>query len=745
MKINIPILFLFLICAPLTVLSQTTRYVATTGNNTGNNCTNPGNPCETIIHALNEATSNDIIELAPGEYTQSQSGGLLIQKSITIQGADRETTFIQAHAQPNQAGHRTINIASLPIEVIITDVTIRNGVASGSGISGRGGGVYYDFDINNPGTLEISNARFVNNTARVGGGIFVASESSPFLETIIFQDNNATERGGAIYLYTNSQPVINNTVFNTNSAGISGGAIYAGSSHITFVDCNFSSNYASLGCSAVAFQSGSTGTITGGSFQSHQTAGSGGAICIDGGSSPEFSSVEFTNNEALGGQGGAVHIVNNSSPIFNNVSFTNNQAVGTESEDGGGAIFINTNSEPEFIDVLFSNNTAHYNGGAVLSFTSTAIFVNTQFSANNAGFWGGAMANMNGSSPTLENVIFEENTAASFGGGMINVNGSSPDLNEIQFIENTAVAGGGMVNYGSCSPQMSNVFFIGNTGQEGGGGMYNLDNSHPEIVNTVFADNTATEINLGNGAGIYNENSSPYILNTTFSKNQATGGNSAGGGMANYGTSAPIIFNTIFWDNLAAAGNEIFNNNSASASLHFSLYANETGDIIQGAGFTCSDCLNENPLFSNPGNNHFQLMENSPAINAGDPNTALMPFPTNGNGDYIDVLGNPRVFDNIIDIGAYEWNDNLSIADSNNQFPSVALYPNPVTDVLYIQSEKEVQQMVLVNLLGQSFPLSHKKYDENTFSVNMSGYNSGIYMLKIFLEGQIGTYKFIKQ
>lgn len=315
MKITKPLLFFLLMCLSTVAMSQTTRYVSPTGNNSGNDCTNPGNPCETIAHALWEADPNDIIELEPGAYTNS-GNSLLIQKSITIQGEDRETTFIQAHEQPNTASNRVISISGLAIDVIIKNVTIRNGVATGSGTAGRAGGLYYIYDENNPGTLEIDQVRFANNTARVGGGIFVTSNATPVIKNTVFNDNSATERGGAMYLYLNSEPIIDNVVFNVNSAGITGGAIYANASNPSMTYCNFSSNYASSGCGAIAFQSGSGGGLTGGGFYYHQVSGNGGAVCIDGGSNPNFSFVQFENNEAIGGNGGAVHIVNNSSPSF---------------------------------------------------------------------------------------------------------------------------------------------------------------------------------------------------------------------------------------------------------------------------------------------------------------------------------------------------------------------------------------------------------------------------------------------
>lgn len=59
------------------------RFVATTGNNTGNDCTDPANPCATLTHAVSQAKDGDIINLAAGTY---HTPGILIDKELKIKG-----------------------------------------------------------------------------------------------------------------------------------------------------------------------------------------------------------------------------------------------------------------------------------------------------------------------------------------------------------------------------------------------------------------------------------------------------------------------------------------------------------------------------------------------------------------------------------------------------------------------------------------------------------------------------------
>ena len=61
-----------------------TRYVAPSGEDAFNNCTDQTQPCVTIAQAVSQANPGDTLDLAAGTYTLSMS--LLIDKALTIQG-----------------------------------------------------------------------------------------------------------------------------------------------------------------------------------------------------------------------------------------------------------------------------------------------------------------------------------------------------------------------------------------------------------------------------------------------------------------------------------------------------------------------------------------------------------------------------------------------------------------------------------------------------------------------------------
>jgi hypothetical protein len=275
-----------------------------------------------------------------------------------------------------------------------------------------------------------------------------------------------------------------------------------------------------------------------------------------------------------------------------------------------------------------SDNTYHVvtgsgtNATAVLDgFTITGGNANSS-SANSSG---GGMYNSIGS-PLLLNVTFSGNSSDSYGGGMLNAS-SSPTLVNVTFSRNSAGSSGGMLNHRS-SPTLVNVTFSGNSAHYGGG-MHNLS-------------------------------SNPTLTNVTFSGNYAE----YGGGMYNY-ESSPALTNCILWGNTAPTGPQICNAISSTPTITYS--------DIQG-GYSGTGNINADPLFlrnpdsgdgdwTTPGDNDYgdlRLQPASPAIDVGD-NSALpadtLDLDKDGNISEplpIDLDGNFRIVNGVVDMGAYE-------------------------------------------------------------------------------------------
>ena len=220
-------------------------------------------------------------------------------------------------------------------------------------------------------------------------------------------------------------------------------------------------------------------------------------------------------------------------------------------------------------------------------------------------------------------------------------------------------AGAGIYNYRS-NPVIKNVIITKNTiyftsgSSAYGGGMFNGD-ANPVLINVLVSHNTTSSSLGGYGGGIYNRNSNPTLTNVTIVSNIVKGpisSGSIGGGMRN-SNSSPKIYNSIFWGNIklnntTTAGADIENGGAVSLTLKNSITQGYTTGVA-----TDNNLVNVDPLFTNATTGDFSLQNISPAINKGD-NTLY----TNAGGNLTadkDLVGNPRVSDVVVDMGAYEY------------------------------------------------------------------------------------------
>lgn len=70
-------------------------------------------------------------------------------------------------------------------------------------------------------------------------------------------------------------------------------------------------------------------------------------------------------------------------------------------------------------------------------------------------------------------------------------------------------------------------------------------------------------------------------------------------------------------------------------------------------------------------------------------------------------------------------------------------YPNPASDRLNISAAKNIDKIEIYNLLGQE--VKNRAINNKNAEVNISSLSNGIYLVKAFIDDEIGTYKFIKK
>jgi predicted outer membrane repeat protein len=147
------------------------------------------------------------------------------------------------------------------------------------------------------------------------------------------------------------------------------------------------------------------------------------------------------------------------------------------------------------------------------------------------------------------------------------------------------------------------------------------------------------------------------IINNTFSNNSATNG----GALYFSLSSNPDFINNIFWGNTSPFGSQVYiaNDNSDPNFFNCIVQDGTLGFVGPGAAgnYTGSylNNINANPLFVGSGDHPFAITENSPAVDAGRPDTSGLNLPP------FDFVGNPRIDNGIIDIGAYEYPSEIPV------------------------------------------------------------------------------------
>jgi predicted outer membrane repeat protein len=293
--------------------------------------------------------------------------------------------------------------------------------------------------------------------------------------------------------------------------------------------------------------------------------------------------------------------------------------------------------------VLAADGTYTGNGNKDLDFGGKAIHVKSEngsdvcvIDCENAGR-GFYFHNSEGNTSIVEGFTIRNGDGSSYGGGVY-CDSSSPGITNCTFDNNTAGYGGGICSWYGSMPQIDNCIFINNTAKNNGGGI-NCDQSDTLISNCVFKNNTAAS----RGGGVLCWNGSiPEIINCTIENNTSA---NDGGGIYCSTNSDPVFKNCIIWNNTASnSGNQCYIDDSGSSvTMSCCCYDNSAGHWGGNHEPDYSDlCIHADPQFAA---GTLRLSAGSPCIDAGCNAYVTWSY---------DLDGNPRIFDNTVDIGAYE-------------------------------------------------------------------------------------------
>ncbi|WP_163629519.1 choice-of-anchor Q domain-containing protein [Paludibacter sp. 221] len=227
---------------------------------------------------------------------------------------------------------------------------------------------------------------------------------------------------------------------------------------------------------------------------------------------------------------------------------------------------------------------------------------------NNQNFYrySGAAINLSASSPTLRRLNIVDNMASTYGGGLSLDVSSAPLVTMSSFVNNKAYYGGAIYNVGNSSPKVTSTLIAGNTGTAVGGGVYTAGaTSMPVFTNVTIADNKGS------------------ASSTAIYRAQGT----------------ITVNNSIVWGRVS--GTVVYNH---------SLLQNGTiaaGTIVSNA----------NPQFVDAPAYNYRLLAGSEAIDLGE-NTLSA-------GIELDLDGNERIYNSIVDLGAYELRRLPIVPDAN--------------------------------------------------------------------------------
>jgi len=331
----------------------------------------------------------------------------------------------------------------------------------------------------------------------------------------------------------------------------------------------------------------------------------------------------------------------------------------------------------------------------------------------------------------IDHSCFHDNFAINAGGAVFGASGTSLYISDNRLVHNQTFNYGGSIYIDqNCHTTIENNIIAFNSAHyliingsfafEGGtgGGIY-IANHFPDtpmIINNFIYNNFAI-----NGGGIYESSVKVLITGNVICNNSKCGimnGHSFSNGkyfnntICNNGDNAGISVNS---QSLRLANNIIWGNTNflyPGVQIFFSpqgqILPNVSYSDIEN-GYPGEGNIEEDPGFLNPTTgagcsfnaltSDWSLENSSACINKGSPDTTGMLLPV------MDIAGNPRIYGNRIEIGAYENQLVTAIPKISNELRAGFLIaPNPCKDYIsfyWATEEVKTRQISIYNSLGK--------------------------------------------
>jgi hypothetical protein len=274
--------------------------------------------------------------------------------------------------------------------------------------------------------------------------------------------------------------------------------------------------------------------------------------------------------------------------------------------------------------------------------------------------------------------------------GTVHLRESSNTVDHCAFYNNKIYEGGGIYAY-NCDLELSNSHF------------YNNDVPHRGFAcalsswgSDVHIYNCLVNNNDTDNDGVLTFKSSQVVMDNSTIVNNIVGDETPASGIGLRRTEMTIR-NCIISGNVTGEGNEsiMLWEDSSDPDLYNTLIEGGVDGIQTYTGFTYSgelvDCIDKKPWFISPSPNSglvdtslqldWRLLDVSPAINTGTPDTAGMNLPL------YDLGGIPRIMNDRIDMGAYEKSGKPPVIDIQPVGGNFCADDSIVLAIAYSQSD----------------------------------------------------------
>lgn len=219
------------------------------------------------------------------------------------------------------------------------------------------------------------------------------------------------------------------------------------------------------------------------------------------------------------------------------------------------------------------------------------------------------------------------------------------------------------------------------------------------------------------------ENNTLVVLDPKTNYNPAIGWDGTPGS----NTSLTLRNNILYTGNFE----KVISGLGAFTSSH-NLYYKDNKSKTIGFTINATDQI-ANPLFVNLSENNYHFLPTSPAINKG------MQLGFNKDIENKEIQGLP-------DQGAYEYQLGTGISKINSKSNYIRLYPNPAHDKITIDFEgRNCYELSVFDIRGNLHLTENLELNSKMCSIDLMGWNEGMYLIKLLDHDGISKTKFIIQ